>query len=112
MDFTKRNWPLDIVCTLFVTAFVARGLYGIATAVESLSRPHIASAQTAQIEDPLEALRNDPETAGAFVSIKANANNPPTTTAAEAEKLWHSKDEVAVDTAAWHDGPLTMIHRH
>lgn len=110
-DFNKRNWPLDIACTLALTPILASCLHGIATAVDSLTRREVASAQAAKAEDPLETLRNDPATAGAFVPIAAPRSAPPSTVTAETETLWRSNDELAVDTIAWHDS-LTKIHRH
>jgi hypothetical protein len=108
----RRNWPLDITCTLVAITIAAHGLFGIANAVDSLSRPQASITASAAIEDPLEALRHDPTTAGAFVPIAAAASTPPSTADAETEELWRSKEVLAVDTIAWYDGPTIRVHRH
>ncbi len=111
-DFSKRNWPQDILLTLAATALVIRGVFAIENAVDSLTQPQIAATKATEAEDPLEALRHDPTTAGAFVPIAASASTPPSTATAESKELWRSNDELAVDTIAWGDSPLTRIHRH
>ena len=108
-DFNKRNWTLDIVCTLLATCIMARGADRIHNAVDSLTRPQVAEAHSTATEDPLEELRHDPTTAGAFVPVAAAASSPPSTADAEEKVLWRSDDALAVDTIRWmadEDRPL------
>ncbi len=107
---TKRNWTQDVALTLLVTLFVVDKLYAINSAVDELSRPTVVTAAR-HVEDTYAALRNDPETAGAFRKIAARKAPPPTVLAGS-DDLWRASPVVTVDTVRWEDDPETSVVHH